>query len=373
MRKFGMLFQERRAVRLAAGRKRGPSARIQSDGVPPDKAREGSDQQARQCRAGTRDRRAVPLGAERRACQSAWRWRAPSPASPRSSSSTSRPPVSIPSWPTSSNDLIVKCVSDLGATAVSITHDMVSARKIGHRITPFFTTAAWSGRARSPTSDRSDSRLFDQFIHGRAEGPIQMQVRKFLTMPRAPSLDEARRHFAEASRGEPYRLRTRGRGLRRRAARALRGGWRLLHDGDGYWSTPDAQPHWLYLQRAGGARREAKAQYRRPVALGLPFRPDRRAARRARCCSSVPAPATTRRSWPNSPDRTAASTRSRSTRAWRRKRGAISSMAGGMGAVRRRQRADRRAVGCNRRFRRCRRAGCLVARCAGRRRAPRCR
>src|SRR5476651_988734 len=32
------------------------------------------------------------------------------------------------------NDLIVKCVSDLGATAVSITHDMASARKIGHRI-----------------------------------------------------------------------------------------------------------------------------------------------------------------------------------------------------------------------------------------------
>ena len=32
------------------------------------------------------------------------------------------------------NDLIVKCVSDLGATAISITHDMASARKIGHRI-----------------------------------------------------------------------------------------------------------------------------------------------------------------------------------------------------------------------------------------------
>src|SRR5205814_9735994 len=32
------------------------------------------------------------------------------------------------------NDLIVKCVRDLGATAVSITHDMASARKIGHRI-----------------------------------------------------------------------------------------------------------------------------------------------------------------------------------------------------------------------------------------------
>ena len=32
------------------------------------------------------------------------------------------------------NDLIVKCVRELGATAVSITHDMVSARKIADRI-----------------------------------------------------------------------------------------------------------------------------------------------------------------------------------------------------------------------------------------------
>ncbi len=32
------------------------------------------------------------------------------------------------------NDLIVKCVRDLGATAVSITHDMASARKIADRI-----------------------------------------------------------------------------------------------------------------------------------------------------------------------------------------------------------------------------------------------
>ena len=32
------------------------------------------------------------------------------------------------------NDLILKCVRELGATAVSITHDMVSARKIGDRI-----------------------------------------------------------------------------------------------------------------------------------------------------------------------------------------------------------------------------------------------
>jgi phospholipid/cholesterol/gamma-HCH transport system ATP-binding protein len=76
------------------------------------------------------------------------------------------------------NELIVKCVRDLGATAVSITHDMASARKIGHRIAMLYDgKLIWQG----PTSeiDQSNNAHVDQFIHGRAEGPIQMQVRKF--------------------------------------------------------------------------------------------------------------------------------------------------------------------------------------------------
>jgi phospholipid/cholesterol/gamma-HCH transport system ATP-binding protein len=75
------------------------------------------------------------------------------------------------------NDLIVKCVSDLGATAVSITHDMASARKIGHRIAMLHDgKLIWQG----PTSDidKSNNAYVEQFIHGRAEGPIQMQVRR---------------------------------------------------------------------------------------------------------------------------------------------------------------------------------------------------
>jgi phospholipid/cholesterol/gamma-HCH transport system ATP-binding protein len=74
------------------------------------------------------------------------------------------------------NNLIVKSVSDLGATAVSITHDMASARKIGHRIAMLYDgRLIWQG----PTSDidRSSNPYVDQFIHGRADGPIQMQVR----------------------------------------------------------------------------------------------------------------------------------------------------------------------------------------------------
>ena len=75
------------------------------------------------------------------------------------------------------NELIVKCVSDLGATAVSITHDMASARKIGHRIGMLHEgRLIWQGPVADV--DRSGNAYVDQFIHGRAEGPIQMQVRK---------------------------------------------------------------------------------------------------------------------------------------------------------------------------------------------------
>ena len=75
------------------------------------------------------------------------------------------------------NDLIVKCVSDLGATAVSITHDMASARKIGHRIGMLYEgRLIWQGPVAD--IDRSGNAHVDQFIHGRAEGPIQMQVRR---------------------------------------------------------------------------------------------------------------------------------------------------------------------------------------------------
>ena len=76
------------------------------------------------------------------------------------------------------NELIVKCVSDLGATAVSITHDMASARKIGHRIAMLYEgKLIWQGPV--DEIDRTNNAHVDQFIHGRAEGPIQMQVRKF--------------------------------------------------------------------------------------------------------------------------------------------------------------------------------------------------
>ena len=75
------------------------------------------------------------------------------------------------------NELIVKCVSALGATAVSITHDMASARKIGHRVAMLYEgKLIWQGPVAE--IDHCGNPHVDQFIHGRAEGPIQMQVRK---------------------------------------------------------------------------------------------------------------------------------------------------------------------------------------------------
>ena len=74
------------------------------------------------------------------------------------------------------NDLIVQCVHTLGATALSITHDMQSARKIAHRIAMLYGgRIIWAG----PTNEiaHSGNDYVDQFIHGRAEGPIRMQVR----------------------------------------------------------------------------------------------------------------------------------------------------------------------------------------------------
>jgi phospholipid/cholesterol/gamma-HCH transport system ATP-binding protein len=74
------------------------------------------------------------------------------------------------------NDLIVSTVKDLGVTAVSITHDMISARKISDRIAMLYKgKIIWHG----PTKDidNSGNEYVDQFIHGRAEGPIKMEVR----------------------------------------------------------------------------------------------------------------------------------------------------------------------------------------------------
>jgi len=75
------------------------------------------------------------------------------------------------------NDLIVECVRDLGATTVSITHDMASTRKIANKVAMLHGgKIVWHGPIEE--IDTSGNEYVDQFIHGRAKGPIRMAVRK---------------------------------------------------------------------------------------------------------------------------------------------------------------------------------------------------
>ena len=73
------------------------------------------------------------------------------------------------------NDLIVEQVRGLGAATVTITHDMASARKIADEVAMLFEgRIIWRGKA--DEVDHSGNDYVDQFVHGRAEGPIQPAI-----------------------------------------------------------------------------------------------------------------------------------------------------------------------------------------------------
>lgn len=73
------------------------------------------------------------------------------------------------------NDLIVEASKGLGATTLSITHDMASARKIADNIAMIYKgQIIWHGPAKDV--DHSGNEYVDQFIKGRADGPIKMEV-----------------------------------------------------------------------------------------------------------------------------------------------------------------------------------------------------
>ena len=175
MRKFGMLFQGGAlfdSLRVWENVAFGP---IQSDGMPTDKAREVAIAKLGNVGLGPEIGELFPSelsgGMQKRVALAR--------------AIAREPEIIFFDEPTTGldpimadviNDLIVKCVSDLGATAVSITHDMASARKIGHRIGMLHEgRLIWQGSVAD--IDHSGNAHVDQFIHGRAEGPIQMQVR----------------------------------------------------------------------------------------------------------------------------------------------------------------------------------------------------
>lgn len=73
------------------------------------------------------------------------------------------------------DNLIVEQVKRLGCTAVSITHDLVSARKIGDEIAMLHGgRIVWRGPVAD--LDSSGNPYVEQFINGRAGGPIRVDV-----------------------------------------------------------------------------------------------------------------------------------------------------------------------------------------------------
>jgi phospholipid/cholesterol/gamma-HCH transport system ATP-binding protein len=73
--------------------------------------------------------------------------------------------------------LIVDCVKRLGSTAIAITHDMASAKRIGDRAAMIHKgKIIWNGAAADLMN--SNDPIVDQFTHGRREGPIEMELRR---------------------------------------------------------------------------------------------------------------------------------------------------------------------------------------------------
>ena len=73
------------------------------------------------------------------------------------------------------NDLIIESVKGLGATALTITHDMASARKIADRIAMLYKgKIIWQGTVKE--MDKTDNPYVCQFINGCSQGPIKVEV-----------------------------------------------------------------------------------------------------------------------------------------------------------------------------------------------------
>lgn len=70
------------------------------------------------------------------------------------------------------NDLIREIVTEMGATAMTITHDMTSVRAIADSVAMLHAgKIRWTGPVAD--MDAAQDPYVDQFIHGRATGPIE--------------------------------------------------------------------------------------------------------------------------------------------------------------------------------------------------------
>ena len=74
------------------------------------------------------------------------------------------------------NDLIVNSVKKLGATALTITHDMTSAKKIADRIAMLYEgKIIWVGTVKE--LEKTTNPYVRQFVAGSSKGPIHMSVK----------------------------------------------------------------------------------------------------------------------------------------------------------------------------------------------------
>ena len=71
------------------------------------------------------------------------------------------------------NDLIIKSSKSVGATTITITHDINSARKIADKVALLYNgKIIWQGTVKE--MDSTDNPYVIQFINGKADGPIKL-------------------------------------------------------------------------------------------------------------------------------------------------------------------------------------------------------
>lgn len=73
------------------------------------------------------------------------------------------------------NDLIVESAKGLGATTLTITHDMASVRKIADRVAMLYKgKIIWQGTVKE--MDKTEDPYVRQFINGSSQGPIKVEI-----------------------------------------------------------------------------------------------------------------------------------------------------------------------------------------------------
>ncbi|MBP5615789.1 MAG: ATP-binding cassette domain-containing protein [Alphaproteobacteria bacterium] len=73
------------------------------------------------------------------------------------------------------NDLIVESAKGLGATTLTITHDMASVKKIADKVAMLYQgKIIWQGTVKE--MEKTDNPYVVQFVSGSAQGPIKVEV-----------------------------------------------------------------------------------------------------------------------------------------------------------------------------------------------------